>query len=108
MDVNEEQLLAWMAEEFYCNGVSQVELSNKMRVSKATVSRMLKKAVRENIIKFEISVPKIMDVSLERICCIFLRRCSCVKLSTFSTPLTLENHIIMIFNKFFIRYKFIR
>ena len=66
MDVNEEQLLAWMAEEFYCNGVSQVELSNKMRVSKATVSRMLKKAVRENIIIFEISVPKIMDVSLER------------------------------------------
>lgn len=66
METKDEQLLAWMAEEFYCNGVSQVELSAKMRLSKATISRMLKKAVRENIIKFKICVPKIMDVSLER------------------------------------------
>ena len=58
MDVNEEQLLAWMAEEFYCNGVSQVELSNKMRVSKATVSRMLKKAGAREYYKIRNLCPK--------------------------------------------------
>ena len=66
MTTKERTLLAWMAEQFYCNGVSQAEIAKKLRSSKATVCRQLRRAVEEGIIRFEITVPTVNDGALER------------------------------------------
>ncbi len=66
MSVKDEQLLAWISEEFYCKGISQVDLAKKLRTSKATVSRLIQKAVAEGIVRFEITVPRQNNVQLEK------------------------------------------
>ncbi|MFM2356973.1 MAG: deoxyribonucleoside regulator, partial [Pseudomonadota bacterium] len=55
--VNELRLIARVAQMYHAEGKRQAEIASLMRMSQATVSRMLKRAEQENIVRTTVIPP---------------------------------------------------
>lgn len=63
--LNELRMITRIAQMYYVEGRRQVEIANHLRISQATVSRMLKKAVEEEIVRTTIASPSGTYADLE-------------------------------------------
>ena len=63
--LNELRLMARVAQMYHLDGLTQSEIARHMRISQATVSRMLKKAVQEEIVRTTIVAPSGIYTELE-------------------------------------------
>jgi DNA-binding transcriptional regulator LsrR (DeoR family) len=55
---DELRLMTRVAQMYYAEGHKQAEISARLHISQATISRLLKKALAENIIKITINAPR--------------------------------------------------
>ncbi|HBH00182.1 MAG: sugar-binding transcriptional regulator [Rhodobacteraceae bacterium] len=55
--VNELRLIARVAQMYHIEGVRQAEIAKHLRISQATVSRMLKRAIEEEIVRTTVVAP---------------------------------------------------
>jgi DNA-binding transcriptional regulator LsrR (DeoR family) len=56
--INSLRLMTRVAQMYYLENLSQSEISQQTHISQATISRLLKKAHTEGIVKFAINVPR--------------------------------------------------
>lgn len=63
--LNELRLIARVAQMYHLDGLTQSDIARHMRISQATVSRMLKKAVQEEIVRTTIVAPQGIYTELE-------------------------------------------
>jgi DNA-binding transcriptional regulator LsrR (DeoR family) len=63
--LNELRLMARVAQMYHLDGLTQSDIAGHMRISQATVSRMLKKAVQEEIVRTTIVAPSGIYTELE-------------------------------------------
>lgn len=56
--IDELRMMLRVAQLYYEDGVKQTEISQRLHVSQATVSRLLKRAEAEDIVRVSISVPR--------------------------------------------------
>jgi len=63
--IDELRLMTRAAHMYYQNNIRQVEIAAQLQLSQATVSRLLRRATQEGIVRFSISVPKGIYMDLE-------------------------------------------
>jgi DNA-binding transcriptional regulator LsrR (DeoR family) len=63
--VNELRLIARVAQMYHVEGQRQVDIANHLRISQATVSRMLKRALEEEIVRTTVVAPSGTYADLE-------------------------------------------
>ena len=63
--LNELRLMSRVAQMYHLDGLTQAEIARHMRISQATVSRMLKKAVQEEIVRTTVVAPSGIFTELE-------------------------------------------
>lgn len=63
--VNELRLIARVAQMYHIEGARQAEIAKHLRISQATVSRMLKRAVEEEIVRTTVVAPQGTYADLE-------------------------------------------
>jgi DNA-binding transcriptional regulator LsrR (DeoR family) len=56
--IDDLRLMTRIAQMYYFEGLNQSEISKRTHISQATISRLLKKALKEEIIKIAINVPR--------------------------------------------------
>src|SRR5581483_7772844 len=56
--INSLRLMTRVAQMYYVENLNQSEISAQTHISQATISRLLKKAHKEGIVKFAINVPR--------------------------------------------------
>jgi DNA-binding transcriptional regulator LsrR (DeoR family) len=56
--INSLRLMTRVAQMYYVENLNQAEISAQIHISQATISRLLKKAQKEGILKFAINVPR--------------------------------------------------
>jgi DNA-binding transcriptional regulator LsrR (DeoR family) len=61
---DKSDLLVAVAKEFYVEGRSQGEIARRLRLDPSTISRYLKRARREGIVRIEIARPSSIDLEL--------------------------------------------
>ena len=62
---NELRLIARVAQMYHVEGIRQAEIAGHLRISQATVSRMLKRAQAEGIVRITIAAPSGIYAELE-------------------------------------------
>ncbi len=62
---NELRLIARVAQMYHVEGARQAEIARHLRISQATVSRMLKRALAEGIVRITIAAPSGIYAELE-------------------------------------------
>ena len=63
--LNELRLIARIARMYHIEGIRQAEIAKHLRISQATVSRMLKRAVEEEIVRTTVVAPSGTYADLE-------------------------------------------
>lgn len=63
--INELRLITRVAQMYYVDGLKQADISQALHISQATISRLLKKAQDENIVKITIDTPRGIHTDLE-------------------------------------------
>jgi len=56
--INELRLMTRVAQMYYIDGLKQSEISKKLHISQATISRLINRAQDENIVKISINAPR--------------------------------------------------
>lgn len=56
--VNEMRLITRVAQMYYSEGLKQADISKRLHISQATISRLLKRAHAENIVRVTINAPR--------------------------------------------------
>jgi len=67
--VDELRLIARAAHMYYQEGIRQIDIAQQLQLSQATVSRLLRRAVQEGVVRFSINVPKGIYLELESLIC---------------------------------------
>jgi DNA-binding transcriptional regulator LsrR (DeoR family) len=63
--IDELRLMAKVARLYYAQGLRQVEITDRLHIHQSTVSRLLKRAEKEGLVRISFSVPKGLHTDLE-------------------------------------------
>src|SRR5215475_10171833 len=63
--IDELRLITRVSQMYYLEGMRQSEISKALHISQATISRLLKRAIRDNIVKITINPPRGTFTDLE-------------------------------------------
>jgi len=67
--VDELRLITRAAHMYYQEGIRQADIATRLQLSQSTVSRLLRRAMQESIVRFSINVPKGIYLELENLLC---------------------------------------
>ena len=80
--LDELRLMAKVARMYYRDGLRQVQITERLNIHQSTVSRLLKRAEKEGIVRMTLTMPSGLHPELEEPC---RRPTACAKRSS-STP----------------------